>query len=74
MSILWSGCCGAKVIHYDICSNCHKECMPFVDELDESDAAYDAAKDTWVLGDEPMNSNQKRENDSWEKTCRREER
>jgi hypothetical protein len=37
---------------------------------DDSDDAYDAAKDSWVLGDEPMTASQRRENDSWNETCR----
>ena len=71
--ILWSNCCGAKVIHHDICSNCRNECQGFSDELG-SDDGYDRAKDSWALGDEPITSSQKRENDSWDITCRRESR
>lgn len=37
---------------------------------ENSDDAYDSAKDSWVLGDEPMTASQRRENDSWDETCR----
>ena len=80
MTTMWSDCCGAKV-NVDICSNCHKLCVGFFDDFCESllpsessDDGYDAARDNWVLGDEPMNSAQRRENDSWNETCRRESR
>ena len=36
----------------------------------DSDDAYDAAKDEWVLGDEPMSDRQRREQESWDETCR----
>lgn len=76
---MWSGCCGAKVIHQDVCSKCSKMCECFSDDFEEnnnqqtnSDDGYDALKDNWVLGDEPLTSSQRRENDSWNETCRRE--
>ena len=37
---------------------------------DDSDDAYDAAKDAWCLGDEPMTGSQRREQESWDETCR----
>ena len=37
---------------------------------DDSDDAYDAAKDEWVLGDMPMSDRQRREQESWDETCR----
>lgn len=37
----------------------------------DSDDAYDAAKDEWVLGDEPMSDRQRREQESWDEECRR---
>lgn len=37
---------------------------------DDSDDAYDAAKDGWCLGDEPMTGSQRREQESWDETCR----
>lgn len=40
------------------------------DGFDDSDDAYDAAKDEWVLGDEPMSDRQRREQESWDETCR----
>ena len=36
----------------------------------DSDDAYDAAKDEWCLGDEPMSDRQRREQESWDETCR----
>ena len=36
----------------------------------DSDDAYDAARDSWELGDEPMTRSQRREQDSWDETCR----
>lgn len=37
---------------------------------ENSDDAYDAAKDEWCLGDEPMTAFQRREEESWNETCR----
>ena len=37
---------------------------------ENSDDEYDAMKDGWVLGDEPMTSSQRREQESWDETCR----
>ena len=41
---------------------------PTYDE--NSDDEYDALKDGWVLGDEPMTGSQRREQESWDETCR----
>ena len=41
---------------------------PCYDE--NSDDEYDALKDSWVLGDEPMTGSQRREQESWDETCR----
>lgn len=37
---------------------------------ENSDDGYDAAKDEWCLGDEPMTASQRREEESWNETCR----
>jgi hypothetical protein len=66
-----SDCCGAMVHWQDICSRCGEHCE--VGSYDHSDDAYDAAKDEWVLGDEPMSDRQRREQDSWDETCRQNE-
>lgn len=58
-----SDCCGAAVRFQDICSRCGEHC-------DGSDDGYDAACDSWELGDEPMTRSQRREQDSWDETCR----
>jgi len=59
-----SDCCGVEVRFQDICSRCGEHCEV------GSDDAYDAAKDAWCLGDEPMTGSQRREQDSWDETCR----
>lgn len=72
---LWSNCCGAKVIHYDICSCCHKECQGFSDDFCEgsnSDDGYDAARDAYLTGDGPaVSSRQIEEDRAWQEECRR---
>ena len=42
----------------------------FDDICKDSDDGYDAAKDNWEVGDEPMNSRQRRENESLNETYR----
>ena len=42
----------------------------FDDVLKDSDDGYDASKDNWEVGDEPMNSRQRRENESLNETYR----
>jgi hypothetical protein len=37
----------------------------------DSDDEYDYLKENWVLGDEPMTSSQRREQESWDEECRR---
>lgn len=37
----------------------------------DSDDEYDYLKENWVLGDEPMNDAQRREQESWDEECRR---
>ena len=49
--------------------NSYNSDYPRYDE--NSDDEYDALKDGWVLGDEPMTSSQRRENDDWNEECRR---
>ena len=51
--------------------NCPDPLYDYEDFYDsDSDDGYDAAKDNWVLGDEPMTRSQREENDSWNETCR----
>ena len=42
----------------------------FDDIRKDSDDGYDASKDNWEVGDEPMNSRQRRENESLNETYR----
>lgn len=42
----------------------------FDDVRKNSDDGYDASKDNWEVGDEPMNSRQRRENESLNETYR----
>ena len=42
----------------------------FDDVRKDSDDGYDASKDSWEVGDEPMNSRQRRENESLNETYR----
>ena len=42
----------------------------FDDVHKDSDDGYDASKDNWEVGDEPMNSRQRRENESLNETYR----
>jgi hypothetical protein len=42
----------------------------FDDVCKDSDDGYDASKDNWEVGDEPMNSRQRRENESLNETYR----
>jgi hypothetical protein len=42
----------------------------FDDVRKDSDDGYDASKDNWEVGDEPMNSRQRRENESLNETYR----
>jgi len=42
----------------------------FDDVRKNSDDGYDALKDNWEVGDEPMNSRQRRENESLNETYR----
>ena len=75
-----SDCCGAMVRFQDICSRCGEHCEEAFemngvecgreDGFDDSDDAYDAAKDEWCLGDEPMSDRQRRQQESWDETCR----
>ena len=40
------------------------------EDYEDSDDGYDALRDEWVLGDEPMTRSQRREQESWDETCR----
>jgi hypothetical protein len=40
------------------------------EDYENSDDGYDALKDEWVLGDAPMTRSQRREQESWDETCR----
>lgn len=57
-----------KFNSYRSYNNNYNNDYPRYDE--NSDDEYDALKDGWVLGDEPMTASQRREEESWNETCR----